>query len=202
MNSAKKAGILNWGGWSLIRKSQIVGVLIGALATLFPIIILLCAPAHSTKPMHGDDATALDERSALSVLVALPAILILKAIGCTSLLASNPGTTKWVLGESLVVIVNSLLSFIAGTLVGWLMGKRKVANLALCCMAATSLCLFAPVHCFAHDEHLHMRIPESAFKSSAGLNEFLLDNFGTGNVNGSVYVEFVKENGIWKILEY
>ncbi|MGA2787485.1 MAG: hypothetical protein ABSF60_08150 [Verrucomicrobiota bacterium] len=120
MNETTQTEPSNGSRWSTLRKIQIIGTLAGALLTTV-ILIILSFHTH-TGPIDAE-ADWMDIESALAILLTLPAVQLCQTLGCPL----QP-TGRWpstLVLYSLVIVTNSFCCFLVGTIVGWLVQKRK-----------------------------------------------------------------------------
>ena len=104
-------------GWSIVRKAQIIGALIGAIGT-------------TTFNLIGDivhDPHDFSWAGIILIFIDLPTWLILKLFGQESLLSPDQGRGV-ILPYFLLGLVNALLLFFVGTFIGLLIQKLKRKN--------------------------------------------------------------------------
>jgi len=95
-------------GWSIVRKAQVIGALVGGLFTIGAAFYCALIP-----PEH-----LFDFSDSLLFLITAPIFL----------LVSRDAGGPMVVFECFAVIVNSFLCFLAGTFIGWLIQKFKTNN--------------------------------------------------------------------------
>ncbi len=104
---------LNWRAWSTVRKAQLSGAIAGLLLSVAIILSFLATEPHDF----------FDFFSILWRLVSALPYAIMRAIGF-GIIHSGRYDISWIT-FNLVVVINSLLSFIAGSAVGWLLKIQK-----------------------------------------------------------------------------
>jgi hypothetical protein len=113
----ENTGILNWRSWSIVRKSQVIGTLTGALLTIA--IVLLGTLQDSHEPYSILDI--------MTILTMYPAVLICRLFAWTLWLSKAQGTSTELslLALAVVAFINSCLFFFLGTITGYtLLGWR------------------------------------------------------------------------------
>jgi hypothetical protein len=109
--------------WSVVRKTQIIGTLLGLFLTIAAMLVL---SFHKHKGPVDPGADYIDIAASLGMLLAWPAIQLCTLCGMD--LRQPSGFSLAVL-YSLVVIINSFLSFLIGTLAGLMIkqaNKKKI----------------------------------------------------------------------------
>jgi hypothetical protein len=99
--------------WSIVRKAQIIGTLAGALVTVGFIIIYL------TILPKGDIGAAM-----FIMWLAWPAVLVCELFGWMSLLQADAGMNL-VLSWCLMIIINSFIGFLVGSIIGFIQKSVK-----------------------------------------------------------------------------
>ena len=123
MNKSKNS-VLNWRSRPLVRTEQIFGVLAGASITILAGIILFNSTLNpSPTDSHGFPFSFSDVL--LWGVLALPTILIYKAVGLTWILEPQGHV---ILKICVVALVNSFFGFLIGTAIGWLLNKKQNAQ--------------------------------------------------------------------------
>ena len=102
-------------GWSIIRKTQVIGTIIGGLSTIG--IVAFCAVI---PPQHLFDFSSL----LLILTVVDPLTLICKVFGLSLKLDNGSGGFAF-FPLCLVFIMNSVLGFLLGSLVGQLIKYKR-----------------------------------------------------------------------------
>ena|ERR1700722_17592366 len=104
-------------GWSIIRKAQVVTALIGAFVTTAILVINYCR----LLPPSAVNASWFPAFNFLFGIVMRTADTVVKLLGVSA-------TASLFLLVSLAIISNTLLCFIAGTFIGWLIQKLKTKS--------------------------------------------------------------------------
>jgi hypothetical protein len=104
-----------WSAWSVVRKGQIIGAAAGALLTVGAWAFTALYPSHRLFDLGSD----------VLMLSCLPAVLILSTLSGQSKNWSVLNAFPGFLGIALVFSVNSVLGFIAGSLVGGFINAAK-----------------------------------------------------------------------------
>jgi len=107
-------GILNWRRWSLVRKSQVIGTLIGVVLSSGIIGVTVVA-----EPQQPGGALWL-----LLLLVCWPACKAAKVLGWDLWLYSGDQGFSW-MAFGLIVLTDSLLFFLGGGFVGWMARRSR-----------------------------------------------------------------------------
>jgi hypothetical protein len=102
-------------GWSIIRKAQIIGILVAVLFTVGTQIFYFLNPPQ----------TILDLSVALLLLSALPATLISSKVLGQHVDLLTYGLPKFL---AITLTVNLILGFVVGTFIGWLIQKLKTKS--------------------------------------------------------------------------
>ena len=121
MNESIKTETPRKRDWSVVRKTQIVGVLIGVAIT-----VGIIAYDKATAPHEPVDAAML-----LSIVVLGPTAILCKTLGLTVHLYKDNGaggsSNQFALSVlCVVIIVNSLIGFVAGTIIGKILPNKKL----------------------------------------------------------------------------
>ena len=103
---------------SAMRKSQLVAVAIGIIVTLLALLVSLYP--HNKMPRSGDDFQFYPQ-DIPAIVVSYPTMLLMKSIGLNSWPVDVPALSWLLIG-----IINCLILFLIGTLVGAII--RPTAN--------------------------------------------------------------------------
>ena len=104
-------GILNWRGWSVVRKAQVVGAAAGALITISMSLVV--------NAYNGGAFAFLLLWFEWQIFS--PAAVICRLFGWEWQGSSGP---SWV-QTTLAALTNAFLLSLGGTLIGWIVGKFK-----------------------------------------------------------------------------
>lgn len=112
--------ILNWRKWSVVRKAQVLVAAFGCFGTIGELLIAALFAQSRHTPLLG-------WWDLLEMLIILPTDVILYFCGASSWLSRLDTAAEISLFYlSLVVLVNTILFFAIGTLVGlWLKEKQS-----------------------------------------------------------------------------
>ena len=114
MNGKENSGSLNWRRWSVMRKAQIIGAVTGALVTVaIPVLHII----HTTTKPTDPAADYIDAAAILWRVASWPTWTICEPFGWRPYLYTDRGLSLVVLG--LVIVTNSFLLFLFGSLFGW-----------------------------------------------------------------------------------
>src|SRR5688572_4032123 len=108
-------GILNWRTWSIVRKAQIIGALLGSFGTVGFSLVL---------GVFNDPHQMFNFPFVIHFLICLPTWILLRFIGRESVMVGN--SDHWPLVALLLMgLVNAILLFVLGTLAGWILQRYK-----------------------------------------------------------------------------
>ncbi len=105
--------ILNWSAWSILRKAQVIGAISGLLLSLGIQSFFVGTAPHEL----------FDSFSILWFIVSAVPLAIMRAVGIGTIHTGKFGYS-WIT-FTLVALINSLLFFVAGSVIGWLLKSRN-----------------------------------------------------------------------------
>ena len=110
-----------WSSWSVIRKAQVFGSAIGVSITAIWIVISLALVLFdNSDPVDGP----LGFWEVVSAIVTFPGELILIVFGLPDHGVTNVQLAIYL---SLAVVINGIILFTVGSVIGWFLIKRKRA---------------------------------------------------------------------------
>jgi hypothetical protein len=109
----KNRALLTWRGWSLIRRAQVIGGILGAVATVIP---LMANAWHLELPSHSAKSELV---FTILMYLMLPTIIFCRVFGIDA-------NVSWI--WFLPIMLNAGICILLATLFGWVLSIFRGAT--------------------------------------------------------------------------